>query len=310
MSESYQCKSPVLFLVFNRPEQTAEVFQSIRNAKPSRLYVAADGPRDGRVGEAERCCRVREIALSVDWNCEVKTLFRGKNLGCGKAVSEGISWFFENEEMGIVLEDDVLVLPRWLAFADELLVRYKDDYRIGSISAQSPNLESRVDQSYWFSSAFLCWGWASWRRVWRDFDFEIADEGKGIRDFTSLHRFYYPFEVRWNRVVERLRNNQVDTWDYRVQLCFFKNKYLSIVPSANAVTNIGFGEDATHTTGSPESLNAATFQFTTLEHPSTVLLRKGLDRRLYKEIQKLSWSHALRSLTAKWIRSFGVKLTR
>ena len=87
--------SPVLFLIFNRPETTQQVFSAIRKAKPPRLYVAADGPRSDYSNEAESCEIARSIATNVDWDCEVKTLFRERNLGCGLAVTSAIDWFFE-----------------------------------------------------------------------------------------------------------------------------------------------------------------------------------------------------------------------
>src|SRR5437660_281578 len=101
-------RSATLFLVFNRPDTTSRVFETIRRARPPRLYVAADGPRSSRAGEQERCDAVRRIATSVDWPCELVTLFRKTNMGCKRAVSSAISWFFEHEEEGIVLEDDCL----------------------------------------------------------------------------------------------------------------------------------------------------------------------------------------------------------
>ena len=113
-------RSAVLFLVFNRPVTTQQVFEAIAAARPPRLYVAADGPRAGRPGETELCAEVRRIATAVDWPCEVRTLFREENLGCRRAVSGGINWFFEQEEEGIIIEDDVLPVPSFFDYCDEL----------------------------------------------------------------------------------------------------------------------------------------------------------------------------------------------
>ena len=106
----------ILFLVFNRPETTSKVFSAIRSIKPSRLYLASDGPRENKEGEKEKVNSVRKIVTDVDWQCDVKTLFREKNLGCGKGVSEAISWFFQNEKEGIILEDDDLPHKDFLYF--------------------------------------------------------------------------------------------------------------------------------------------------------------------------------------------------
>jgi hypothetical protein len=115
----------VLFLVFNRPDPTRRVFDAIRAARPARLYVAADGPRADRAGEAERCAEVRAMATAVDWPCEVLTLFRDANLGCKRGVAEGIDWFFAHEAEGIILEDDVLPHPSFFAYCATLLERYR-----------------------------------------------------------------------------------------------------------------------------------------------------------------------------------------
>src|SRR5690349_2048344 len=130
-------KSAILFLVFNRPETTARVFEAIRAAQPPRLYVAADGPRASRIGESERCDLTRRIASAVDWPCDITTLFRAANLGCKNAVSSAISWFFEHEEEGVILEDDCLPDPSFFRYCDELLAHYRDDTRIGLISGNN-----------------------------------------------------------------------------------------------------------------------------------------------------------------------------
>ena len=130
-------KTAVLFLIFNRPDTTKQVFEAIRKSKPPRLYVAADGPRTDKSGEAEKVEQVRRIAMQVDWNCEVKTLFREENLGCGKAVSSAITWFFKNEEEGIILEDDCLPNQSFFWFCEELLERYRDDMRIMAVSGDN-----------------------------------------------------------------------------------------------------------------------------------------------------------------------------
>ena len=130
-------KTAVLFLVFNRPDTTIKVFEKIREAKPSRLYVAADGPREGYSDEKKKVMKVRKIATNVDWPCEVKTLFRDKNLGCKKGVGTAIKWFFEHEEQGIILEDDCLPDPSFFRFCEELLEEYRHNTKIMLVSGQN-----------------------------------------------------------------------------------------------------------------------------------------------------------------------------
>ena len=151
-------QAPALFLVFNRPDTTARVFEALRAARPARLYVAADGPRPNREGEAARCDDVRRIATQVDWPCKVTTLFRDRNLGCRIGVSTAIDWFFEHEEEGIVLEDDCLPSTSFFPYCAELLARYRHDERVMCVSGDNFQLGREVTQySYYFSRNIHCW---------------------------------------------------------------------------------------------------------------------------------------------------------
>ena len=130
--------TPILFLIFNRPQCTRKVFEEIRKNRPKRLYISADGPRCGVSSDAENCRLARQIATEVDWDCTVKTFFREENIGCGRAVQSGISWFFEHEEAGIILEDDCLPDATFFEFCGEMLRKYADDERIMHISGHNP----------------------------------------------------------------------------------------------------------------------------------------------------------------------------
>ena len=122
-------------MVFNRPDTTKQVFETIRKARPAQLFVAADGPRENRPDEAEKCAEVRRIVDNgIDWDCKVHRLYRDKNLGCKIACSSAIDWFFEHVDEGIILEDDTLPHPTFFQFCEELLKRYRDDERIMLIS--------------------------------------------------------------------------------------------------------------------------------------------------------------------------------
>jgi hypothetical protein len=245
------CQVPVLFLIFNRFDTTKKVFEAIRQAKPYHLYVASDGPRDNRTGENEKVENIRRYVLdNIDWQCEVKTLFREKNLGCGKAVSGAITWFFEQEEMGIILEDDCLPMQSFFPFCETLLEYYKSDTRIFLISAYNKQGQWNSDKyDYFFSNLGGIWGWASWARAWKHYDFNISD----IDEFISLNGFTYLFgkivgKIRGNMMVEGIKKKKIDTWDYQFGYTRNKNNGLSIVPSKNLITNIGFNNEATHTT--------------------------------------------------------------
>lgn len=242
-------KSPILFLIFNRPDTTAEVFETIRHARPPRLYIAADGPRATRPGEMEICEATRRIATNVDWPCEVKTLFRDENLGCGKAVSQAITWFFDNEPEGIIIEDDIIAHPDFFRYCDEMLDRYRDDERIQLITGRNAFYKpiNNTGISYYMSSYFHIWGWATWRRVWNTYEFDAAKLSKPELMKKLAERIPSKSVGYWSRIIDMMQRHQCDTWDY--QLYFnqiIKNRY-TLIPYINMTANIGFGDNATHT---------------------------------------------------------------
>jgi len=243
-------RSPVLFLVFNRPETTRQVFQAIRLAKPPKLYIAADGPRVGREAEERACIEVRQIASAVDWPCEVKTLFRSSNLGCKHGVSSGVSWFFSHEPEGIILEDDVLPLPTFFDFCEELLERYRNDVRVSMVTGS--NLVSNsfhVDESYFFSYYCNIWGWASWRRAWQHYDVAMT-EWPSWRDAGGLAKISggkWLFQSYWRKILDNVYDGKIDTWDYQWLFACWRVGGLTVMPAVNQIRNLGFGADATHT---------------------------------------------------------------
>jgi hypothetical protein len=241
-------RSPVLFLIFNRPEPTRQVFEAIRAYEPSRLYVAADGPRPEKPGEWNICADARSVLKQIDWKCEVHTLFRDQNLGCGTAVSEAISWFFGQEEEGIVLEDDCLPDLSFFAFCEEMLGRYRDQPKIGTISGDNFLPASlHLGQPYGFSNYVQIWGWASWRRFWNDYDFRLTGDWK---EWEQIIRQANPVENQaryWFQIYKTLRAGLIDTWDYQVLFSSWRHGYTHIFPNRNLVTNLGYGGDATHT---------------------------------------------------------------
>ncbi len=246
--------SAVLFLVFNRPDVTTRVFESIRKAKPSKLYIAADGARPYVNGEMEKVSSVREIATSVDWCCDVKTLFREQNLGCKKAVSSAITWFFEHEEEGIILEDDCVPHESFFPYCLELLERYRNDTRVMMISGNNFQSHKNIDKnySYYFSKYGHIWGWATWRRAWNHFDGNLSSwpeiKENGLIDKIAGDD---SFSVFWADTFDACYAGKIDTWDYHWVYSCWVQSGLVMIPNVNLVSNIGFGEDATHTnTGS------------------------------------------------------------
>lgn len=270
-------KTAVLFLTFNRLDTTKQVFEAIRRAKPPRLYVAADGPRESKQGEAEKVKSVREYVMNnIDWDCDVKTLFRDKNLGCKLAVSSAITWFFENEEMGIILEDDCLPSQSFFWFCEELLERYKDDKRIAHIGGC--NFQKgikRGDADYYFSIYNHVWGWASWANRWKEYDVDLKD----FNDDSFLHIIHQNHSAKkyWQKIFKAMKNQEIDTWDYQWTFTLWKNNWLAITPNLNLISNIGFGDYATHTKGENEFANMKTYELKLTKHPLAVVQNKEAD---------------------------------
>ncbi|MES9963888.1 MAG: glycosyltransferase family 2 protein [Candidatus Sedimenticola sp. 20ELBAFRAG] len=240
---------PILFIVFNRPETTSRVFDVIRAAKPKRLYIAADGPRVGKDKDYNKCREVRRIVNNVDWECEVRNLFRENNLGCKYAVSGAIDWFFENEEEGIILEDDCLPDQSFFMFCETLLDRYRDDENVMCISGDNFQFNNdSCKESYYYSRYTHIWGWASWRRAWKRYDVamnqwpDYKSSGKMKSKFDSRLAVWY-----WTRIFDSVYRGDIDTWDYQWLFASLRHDGLNVIPRVNLISNIGFGDDSTHT---------------------------------------------------------------
>lgn len=243
--------APILLLAWRRPDAVAQVLAAIRAARPSRLFVACDGPRAHHPEDAELVRRCREVIdHGIDWPCTVERLYRDANAGCRHGVSEAITWFFEHVEEGIVLEDDCVPHPDFFAYCAELLARYSDDERIwciGGMNVQDGNW--RGDASYYFSRYNHVWGWASWRRAWSRYDVTMAS-WPAFRDAGGATRIFEDsVEARfWSAIWEQMwLGTGPDTWDYQWTFACLSHGALTALPNRNLVRNIGFGADATNT---------------------------------------------------------------
>lgn len=269
--------TPVLFLIFNRPELTFRVFEEIRKAQPQQLFIAADGPREGKEGEAGKCEQARSIVNKIDWKCEVKTLFRDKNLGCQDAVSSAITWFFDNVVEGIILEDDCLPDQSFFTFCETLLEKYRDNEKIMHIGGNNfQDGIKRGNASYYFSIHPHQWGWATWNRAWNRYNINI----NGLENFKKTQTiFKHPAIVSFNmEKLEKTLNGEINTWDYQWFYTIWKNNGITIVPNVNLVTNIGFGENATHTFQADHFLAQVPLgKLDTILHPTQIKVNKKAD---------------------------------
>ncbi len=292
MSEFF-LKTPVLLIIFNRPDTTQAVFEAIRKAKPSRLYVSADGPRPGVAADQAKCAEARKIIEAVDWPCEVKRLFHDQNLNCGKAPSTAMSWFFSHEEEGIILEDDCVPSQSFFRYCQELLERYRDDNRIMHIGGNNfqGGWQNDPDYSYYFSRSGHVWGWATWQRAWQMFDINIPLYERIKKNGSFDNFFLNPLERlyrirKFEKTVQKRGN--LDWWDYQWDFARFVNSGLAIVPNTNLVKNLGFGADATHTVNGTDgmtTMEAREMEFP-LRHPPFVIRDTISDKRYFSRFMK------------------------
>jgi len=279
---------PILFLVFNRPDTTLRVFQAIRKVRPTRLFIAADGPRQNVLNERETCDQVREIATSIDWDCEVQTLFRDKNLGCRKAVSGAIDWFFDHVSEGIIIEDDCLPAESFFRYCQELLKMYADNKRIMLIGGYNPHQGRKYGKgSYYFSKYALIWGWASWKRAWQCYNdsldtFEEVLKNKTLKAFFPTTREYIYFTRRFRDTFMERMNSWGYIWYYSMCLqdCY------AINPNVNLVKNIGITEDATHTKTANKIITDTPVleMFFPLNHPTAIQPHRDADKNIFRVV--------------------------
>ncbi|WP_426256779.1 hypothetical protein [Sphingomonas sp. DC2300-3] len=245
-------RSAILLITFNRPEPTKRVIEALRGVRPSRIYIASDGPRAGRADDVTNIAAVRALTATIDWECEVKTLFRERNVGCREGPASAIDWFFSHESEGIILEDDCLPAESFFQYCDELLERFRDDERIAQICGSAFVPSPVPDRDYWFSKYADIWGWATWRRAWSQVDLDMAD-WPAWRDRGELARLpgaTPAFIDYWTHLFDVTYDGRLaDCWDFQWMLTCWQRGWLSIVPRVSQITNIGFDGDATHTSG-------------------------------------------------------------
>jgi hypothetical protein len=305
--------TPIALIIFNRPETTTRVFREIAKVKPRKLFVIADGPRPDQSDDAEKCKAARAVIDQVDWECDVLRDYSDANLGCGLRPASGISWVFEHVEEAIILEDDCVPHPTFFRFCEELLEKFRFDERIMHISGSNFQFRQKhTPYSYFFSCHNICWGWASWRRAWQYFDMRM-NLWPALRDTSWLQDIVEaPRAVEyWKRMFEQayVRVGEVDYWDYQWTFACWAQSGLSILPYTTLVSNIGFGEEATHTKSVHDrraNFEAAEIVFP-LQHPSFIVQDKEADRHLIEQVVLPSLSPQ-RSLYHRLHRIYGVTI--
>jgi len=293
---NYELSTPVVFIVFNRPEPTSKVFLEIAKAKPKKLFVIADGPRSHVPADTKKIAETRGIIKLVDWECEVITNFSDINMGCKQRVSSGLTWVFEQVDEAIILEDDCLPTPTFFRFCEELLEYYRDDLRIGMISGDNFQKCNMPDSnSYYFSKYSHIWGWATWSNRWlENYDVNI-DKWPKVRDSGLLVNFMDSKQEAsyWKNIFQQVFNGEIDTWDYQWVLTNIIQGRINVMPTVNLISNIGFGEGATHTKNDNEYSNMKVEEARfPLKHPSFILRNTIADSYTQKTMfRRPMWKH-------------------
>ena len=275
--------TPVLFVVFNRPKPTQRVFEAIRKARPTQLYVAVDGPRAHIDSDQANCQQVKEIVTKVDWDCQVHTLFREENLGCKLAVSGAITWFFEQVEEGIILEDDCLPSPSFFPYCAAVLEHYRHDAHVTHVNGTNFNAQKTLDTpySYHFVHYQQIWGWATWRDAWQRFDAKLSllpkfNDPSFYQHLGINQKEFARLQTKWWRIY----NGATPTiWGYQWQFINLLEGRLAAAPKKNLISNIGFEREATHTaTSDPLRSNLPTYELDLpVVHPPCVFVDSLLD---------------------------------
>lgn len=295
--------TPILLLIFNRPDTTAQVFQEIRKQQPKYLYVAADGPRDGVESDAELCRQARAVALNIDWDCEVKTLLREQNLGCGVAPAQAITWFFEHVEQGIILEDDILPDQTFFPYCEQMLAHFKHDERVMHISGcyfLTDLITAPAVSSYYFTRHIHVWGWATWRRAWQLYSYDMKG-WEMAKTPEQLVQYYGDHYIFWQNIFARMQFKGNDIWDYQWMFAIYKNNGVAINPTVNLTKNIGFNNNATHTTNTDSIFTRVELASSSvIKHPEEMQISTDKDLLYYKYYLDFDLQEELRKTKLSW----------
>ncbi len=279
---------PIVIIVFNRPDKTLQVINSLATVQPSRLYVIADGPRSSHPNDEVLCKKTRELFESIPWPCSIFLEYSDVNLGLRKRITTGLDWVFSNEESAIILEDDVIATKSFFLFCEELLELYADVSNVFAISGNcfQPNQE-QYDESYYFSRYAHCWGWATWRRSWvlNDDTMSSWPHERFKRPFRQMFEHSY-IEFFWYRRFNSVYKGNIKAWSYAWLYSIWRRDGVSIIPSRNLVQNIGFDASATNTfsaTNSKLLQPSLNLEFP-LNHPKTTSVNKTADLYVEKHI--------------------------
>ena len=278
--------TPILLLIFNRPDAVKRLIEHLRPIQPTKIYVGADGPRLNKPNDQEKCNQSQLALKKIDWNCDIITHFREDNLGCRNAINDAIDWFFSKEEKGIILEDDCLPDASFFEYASILLDKYKDNNQVMHIAGDNPieHITNSYTNSYTFTQMPLVWGWATWREAWAKMNLSL--DGLEQADFSKL-----PLDTLSQKYIKEkfgaTQKRENDSWAYAWYFSILQNDGICIIPKVNLVKNIGFGAESTHTKSANKTreLDSHALSFP-LQHPTSLKINPNIEQQLFYSAQK------------------------
>lgn len=302
---------PVLLIIFNRPDKTRKIINSLRNVKPKFLYVAADGPREDNIKDKFLCYKTRKEIKNIDWDCDIKMFFRNTNFGCGNGVSKFIDWFFTYVKEGIILEDDCIPSKSFFSFMKAMLTKYRNDTRISHINGTSfVNLQK--EETYYFLKYYHVWGWATWARAWNFYDFDMKTYVE-FKKNNIISNIFTNKKIQdfWITNFDNVYQKKVDTWDYQWVYANFLNNTLSIMPFVNLIKNIGYGKDAVHTKNAKDkNANREIGELMNLKHPEFLFHQQKLDDIIYTSSLDLDLRENLDPITNNFLQNSKITLKK
>ncbi len=297
--------TPILLLVFNRPDKVRQLLSALAKVQPKKLYVSADGPRVGVVADVQKCQETRALFLEIPWECEVVTNFSDTNLGCMNGPVSGINWFFDQVEEGIILEDDCIPSPAFFPYITELLNIYRENGQIMHLSGTSflKKESTNLNSDYYFSKIAHGWGWATWRRAWNKFDLEM----KHIKELEDDMKKQKPFlftkhQKFWLRLFKHISRSKTDMgiWDAQWEYSILYNNGICVTPTTNFIENVGFDAEATHTKKKPSFINQTESQTRLSQKTKDIAINYDFDAQIMREVFQTSLPNKISSTLKEW----------
>lgn len=291
---------PVAIIFFIRPEALNKVFEKVKKARPSKLFLIQDGARTNSINDNQLVKQCREIVDEIDWECAVYKNYSDVNLGCGLRPYSGISWVFDHVDRAIILEDDCIPADSFFNFCKEMLNKYENDQRVGIISGLNHFGEYDFGgYSYGFVKSAGIWGWATWRDRWLKYSVDDYELNKFKEDYIKQRlilditpRFAARERIKiWEKAKKEIDSKvNVSYWDHQWSFIRHINSWVAIVPKYNQITNVGIGKESTHSANSikllPKKIAKFFFMDTKeiefpLKHPSFLLPNRDYDKKYY-----------------------------